>query len=416
MKRVAFVTTINIALMITGGLLAGRVQSADAQRPSPTSTPAVTQTQQLGPNLNQFPAGVNPLTGLPVRDPDTLELPAVLVSLANFPPSARPLTGLSFAPQVYEIYITEGMTRFLTVFYGDLPTSDSPGPTPAPTIASGLGATPAPTQAAPPAVIGAFENPGDLVSGVRSGREAYVPIVNAFPNGCLVAASKSAVVNVNICKNVFGRDPNNINSAGLTFDQMTALAEANQNPNRPVNYSGNVFAESAPAGGKLANQVNVFYSWLNQAQWKYDAAAQTYMRYEDFGKAEKAGQFRQATDRLTGDPVHFENVVVLFVEHVARTPTIIDLNMGVGNQGRAVVFRNGQAYTGLTWSMLNEGYERSTGLARPLRLRNADGTPFALAPGHTWFNVATTSSVVWATDVAAGTWRYRFYAPVGAKQ
>ena len=146
MKRVAFVTSINIALMITGGLLAGRVQSAGAQRPSPTPTPAATQTQQLGPNLDQFPAGVNPLTGLPVANPDTLELPAVLVSLANFPPSARPLTGLSFAPQVYEIYITEGMTRFLTVFYGDLPKSDSPGPTPAPTAASGLGATPAPTQ------------------------------------------------------------------------------------------------------------------------------------------------------------------------------------------------------------------------------------------------------------------------------
>ncbi|HWR64490.1 MAG TPA: DUF3048 C-terminal domain-containing protein [Bellilinea sp.] len=416
MKRVAFLTTINIALMITGGLLAGEVHSAVAQRPSPTPTPSASQIVQVGPNLDQFPEGVNPLTGLPVRDPDTLKLPAVLVSLANFPPSARPLTGLSFAPQVYEIYITEGMTRFLTVFYGDLPTSDSPGPTPAPTTASGSGATPMPTQTAPPAVIGAFETPGDLVSGVRSGREAYVPIVNAFPNGCLVAASKSAAVNVNICKNVFGRDPNNINSAGLTFDQMTALAEVNQNPNRPVNYSGNMFSESAPAGGKVANQVNVFYSWLNQAQWKWDATAQAYMRYEDFGTEAKAGQFRQATDRLTGDPVHFENVVVLFVEHVARTPTIIDLNMGVGNQGKAVVFRDGQAYTGLTWSMLNETYERSTGLARPLRLRNADGTPFALAPGHTWYNVATTSSVVWATDAAAGTWRYRFYAPSGAKQ
>jgi hypothetical protein len=250
---------------------------------------------------------------------------------------------------------------------------------------------------------------------VRSGREAYVPIVNAFPNGCLVAASKSAVVQVNICRNVFGKDPNNINSAGLTFDQMAGLAKANQNPNRPVNYSGNAFSTQVPAGGQNANQVDVFYSWLNQAQWHYDLATQSYLRYEDFGVAEKAGQFRQATDRLTGEPVTFENVVVMFVEHVARTPTIIDLNMGVGQQGRAVVFRNGQAYTGLTWSMLNETYERSTGLARPVRLRNADGTPFALAPGHTWFHIATTSSAVWATDTAAGAWRYRFYAPAGAK-
>src|SRR5512143_1508613 len=75
----------------------------------------------IGPDLEDFPAGVSPLTGLPVSDPSNLSLPAVLVSLANFPPTVRPQTGLSFAPQVYEIYITEGMTRFLTVFYGELP-------------------------------------------------------------------------------------------------------------------------------------------------------------------------------------------------------------------------------------------------------------------------------------------------------
>ena len=415
MKFATILFSLVLALTLTAGMTA-TAQSENSQlttpvsaTPSPSATPALTG-QTVGPNLNQFPTGVSPLTGLPVTDPANLKLPAVLVSLANFPPSARPLTGLSFAPQVYEIYITEGMTRFLTVFYGDLPTAQSIS-----TLRQAQGTASATAQPTQPAVIGAFENPGDGLAGVRSGREAYVPIVNAFPNGCLVAASKSAVVQVNICRNVFGRDPNNINSAGLTFDQMADLAEANQNPNRPVNYSGNAFSASVPAGGQTANRVEVFYSWLNQAQWQFDPTAQTYLRFEDFGVSDKAGQFRQATDRLTGEPVAFENVVVLFVEHVARTPTIIDLNMGVGQQGRAVVFRNGQAFTGLTWSMLNETYERSTGLARPVRLRNADGTPFALAPGHTWFHIATTSSAVWATDAAAGAWRYRFYAPAGAK-
>jgi len=415
MKRSMIVVLIIFLVLILGGLVVLNdiitVQAAPlTQAASPTP---VTPAGQVGPNLDQFPAGINPLTGKPAANPDDLKLPALLVSLANFPPSARPLTGLSYAPQVYEIYITEGMTRFLTVFYGDLPKAGaSAQATPLPGSTATPGAvTPAPT---PAPVIGGFENPGDMVSGVRSGREAYVPIVNAFPNGCLVAASKSAAVKVNICRNVYGRDANNINSAGLTFDQMEALAKANANPNRPVNYSGNVFNASAPAGGKPAAQVDVFYSWLNQAQWKYDAAAQTYMRYEDFGTADKAGQFRPSTDRLTGDPVHFENIVVLFVDHVARTPTIIDLNMGVGNQGRAVVFRDGQVYTGLQWSMLNGEYERSTGLARPLRLINADGTPFALAPGHTWYHVATTFSSVWATDATKGVWKYRFYAPAGA--
>lgn len=368
-----------------------------------TPSPTVPAGGQLGPNLEQFPTGVSPLTGLPVADPDMLKLPAILVSLSNFPPSVRPQTGLSFAPQVYEIYITEGMTRFLTVFYGDLPEAgaETDG------SASGSGGS---------SPLGTYENPGDGLEGVRSGREAYVPIVNAFPNGCLVAASKSAAVNVNICRNVYGNDSQNINSAGITFDQMADLAKANQDPRQPVNYSGNAFNANPPAGGQPASQINVFYAWLNQAQWVYDEAASAYLRYEDFGTTDHVGEFRQAVDRVNGEPVAFENVVILFVEHVARRPTIIDLNMGIGTEGRAIVFRDGQVYTGLKWSMINEGYERTTGLARPIRLRNADGTPFELAPGQTWFHIATTTSTVWQVDSANAIWKYRFYPPAGAAQ
>lgn len=64
---------------------------------------------------------VNPLSGQPVADPSLLQIPAVLVSITNFPAIARPQSGLSFAPIVYEYYITEGATRFLAVFYGQFP-------------------------------------------------------------------------------------------------------------------------------------------------------------------------------------------------------------------------------------------------------------------------------------------------------
>lgn len=68
----------------------------------------------------------NPLTGLPVADPSLLGLPAVLVSISHFPVTARPQAGLSFAPYVFEIYITEGATRFLTTFYGEFPAPEVP--------------------------------------------------------------------------------------------------------------------------------------------------------------------------------------------------------------------------------------------------------------------------------------------------
>ena len=69
---------------------------------------------------------LNPLTGLPVEDPSLLQYPALLVSISHFPVEARPQAGLSFAPYVFEIYITEGATRFLTTFYGEFPAPEVP--------------------------------------------------------------------------------------------------------------------------------------------------------------------------------------------------------------------------------------------------------------------------------------------------
>lgn len=98
--------------------------------PSPTQTSPPTQTSTpqphgspiaYGPDLEDFPAGVNPLTGLRVEDPSWLGLPAVLVSVSNMPVTARPQAGLSFAPWVFEFFIGAGATRFMAVFYGGAP-------------------------------------------------------------------------------------------------------------------------------------------------------------------------------------------------------------------------------------------------------------------------------------------------------
>jgi hypothetical protein len=63
---------------------------------------------------------------LPVADPSLLQIPVVLLSISHFPVDSRPQAGLSFAPYVFEIYITEGATRFLTTFYGQFPAPEVP--------------------------------------------------------------------------------------------------------------------------------------------------------------------------------------------------------------------------------------------------------------------------------------------------
>lgn len=100
-------------------------------QPNPQSTamapssPQPTEVQPSPEPTASIPA-INPLTGLPVEDATLLELPAVLVSISHFPVTARPQAGLSFAPFVFEVYITEGATRFLTTFYGEFPAPEAP--------------------------------------------------------------------------------------------------------------------------------------------------------------------------------------------------------------------------------------------------------------------------------------------------
>jgi len=103
--------------------------------PTQTTPPTINATKSTAPpitsstqNIEQTPQvqTVNPLTGLHVADPSLLQLPAVLVSVSHFPVDARPQAGLSFAPYVFEIYITEGATRFLTTLYGEFPAPEVP--------------------------------------------------------------------------------------------------------------------------------------------------------------------------------------------------------------------------------------------------------------------------------------------------
>jgi hypothetical protein len=98
------------------------------QIPSLTPSPTITTTPQphldlvsYGPDIEDIPKNINPLTGRAVSDSSLLELPAVLVSISNMPVSARPQAGISFASWIFEIFIGEGTTRFMSVFYGEYP-------------------------------------------------------------------------------------------------------------------------------------------------------------------------------------------------------------------------------------------------------------------------------------------------------
>ena len=364
-------------------------QSVKAALPSASPVPTISIPVVIGPNPDDIPAGYNPLTGLPALDPSLLKLPAVLISITNFPPSARPQAGLSFSPWVYEIYIAEGMTRYLATYYGEFPkisTGDQPG-------------------AAQPTVSA-------QVGPVRSGRLPYVYIRDFFQDSCLIYASATEQIRARLrgCAMVFGNDANNINSAMLDVTRLEKIAEQNKRPNDQFNYTGNQFTEQPSAQGASANQLDVYYSYLNQGRWQYQPDSEAYLKFDDF--TDGSGNFTPAKDRLTGQQLAFSNVVVLFTDHTVLNPYIIDVKMGPGETGKAIIFRDGQKFDA-KWSTVAGVYEQTTGLRRPLRFEDASGNPFALKPGHTWVHIVTRPSEV--QDKGPGLWRLRFYAPAGAK-
>jgi hypothetical protein len=496
-----------------------------------TTAPTASSTPQprlapvgYGPEAEDFPRNVNPLTGREVADPSLLKLPAVLVSISNMPVTARPQAGPGFAPWVFELYIGEGTTRFLNVFYGDFPraipnvssgckvredifhpkgdwvgnrvwldenengkqdawemgvggvcvrllnaanreiisetTTDSNGyyafdrpkldvliqfikseayeftqsnagdddhdsdadangetnifrsDSTATFWDAGLTLTEEPASTPSPVVTGTPPNwyvPSEpYVGPIRSGRLTYNQIGRMFPNSCLVYASAAWDIGemLDACQIVYGVDKTTPNSALLPVSRLRELAEESLNPKQAVNYSGNLFSEDVPQGGKPANTINVFYHAYTQSAWQYDPISQTYLRWTDL--ADGTGKLIPATDRLTGRQMSFENVIVLFAEHHRYRHNQLEIDFTLGQKNYAYLFRDGQVFK-ILWSTENRTWEKKTGFVRPLHFVDAGGNLVPLHPGRTWIHIVTPFSAV--IDQGNGNWLMQFVQP-----
>lgn len=397
------VASVNVAAVLpTADAPAVTVVPA-ALAPTATTTAAAAEPAAeaaapaaFGPD--EYPQGVSPLSGLPVGDPDNLDLIPALVSVTNFPPSARPQAGLSYSPYVFEMYIGEGMTRFLAVFYGDYPKKDED---------KGISLD------------------DDRIGPVRSGRLPYESLRKLY-NGFLVMSSASSVVLPSLGEytTVFGEDNGDINSNMIPATRLEEIAGKTSKRLEPAALSGQRFEALVPAGGQLGKMIWIPYSFLNQVLWRYDPQSGAYHRYQDNADGET---FIQATDRLNGQPLTYENVVILFADHHARRETLIDIDLMYITRKPALLFRDGKVYP-IFWTTANTEYEKQTGKVRPIRFIDADGDPFPLKPGQTWVQIVqdhtryneTVDSEVYfdlknKEQLGSGNWAIHFFPTVAER-
>jgi hypothetical protein len=512
------ITPTNAATILIPDTLA-----PDTATPSPTPQPLSTPLT-LGPNAEDFPAPLNPLTSLPVRDASLLKIPALLLSISHFPATARPQAGLSFAPFVYEFYITEGATRHLAAYYGQYPAPEVPliGECPireAPFVKTGptlgnrvwldanqngrqeawevgvggicvnlldasTGATLQQTTTdsngyygfyvpagayvvefvkpqtwnftaakvgddsadsdadpstgrtslivtreadvltldaglvAPPEAVASAQASDSLplaqVGPVRSGRLVYADIAAFYQNSCLIYAFASEEVLEQLPQCAFVTHEVQGGGYMLALDRMKEIAEehARRKADSTFNYASNLFSEAPPAGGVPASRVDEYWAYLNQSAWAYDGASQAWWRFVDDSTELNAGILHPEVDRLTGRQLQVENVLLVMAEVDVVSPTNLDIHLEQGDEGPAILFRDGMKYD-IRWSTRSTEFEKRTGQRRPMSFFNLDGTPAALKPGHTWVIVYTPWSLV--EDRGAGTWYLRFSPPAGAQ-
>jgi hypothetical protein len=271
-------------------------------------------------------------------------------------------------------------------------------------LEKGVEPTPNPVAASTPWYI----PDQDYGGPIRSGRLTYNQIGRMFPNSCLVYASAAWDIGemLDACEIVFGVDKTTPNSALLPVTRLRELAEENLNPRQPVNYSGNLFSQDIPTGGKPAGDIHVSYHAYTQSAWQYDPISGTYLRWTDL--ADGTGTLIPATDRLTERQMAFENVIVIFAEHHRYRHNQLEIDFGMGQMEEAYLFRDGQAFK-IYWSTGNREYEKETGLVRPMHFVDKQGNPIALHPGRTWIHIVTPFSAV--VDQGNGNWLVNFVQP-----
>ncbi|MBN2548430.1 MAG: DUF3048 domain-containing protein [Anaerolineales bacterium] len=345
--------------------------------PTETSFPA-TEMSGFGYGPQDFPPGINPLTGLAVSDPALLERRPMLVKISNFPRSLRPQWGLTRADHIYEYFLEDGLTRFIGIFYGQ--------------DASQVG----PIRSARPfdwhvvnmyKSVFAFGFADDRIMDGLLESDIKNLMVIQKPDNCPP-----------MCR--IGSD-NDYNNLFTDTHELSLYVTNRGTSNERQDLSGLRFEARTyiTTGGGFADQVAIRYSNDSYHLWEYDPASQRYLRSQET-EAYTAGEetYQPLFDSLTGERVAADNLVILMVptSYWFQSNSTVIYSIDLEQQGPAYALRDGKIFE-ITWSR--------TVLEQLLTLTFPTEKPYPLKPGNVWFEVLCDTST---HEVDGKTWKFFF--------
>jgi len=353
---------------------------------SPTEmNPPATTTDTSSPvayGPDNFPANVDPLTAMEISNPTLLERRPLAIKVQIFPRGQRPPWGVSMADLVFDYYQNFGLTRFHTIFYG---------------------------------------NDTEIVGPIRSARLLDIDLVSMhksiFAFGSAEQRTYSRLFNKEFanrlvvegyanCPPMCRVDPNGYNYLVTNTSELSKYATQKGVDNVRQNLNGMTFNAIIPPGGQQGQQLYIRYSISAYLRWDYNQASGRYLRFQDAQEAQdlQSEGYEALTDRLTGQQLTADNVVVLIVPHQYAFNShpgpneVVDILLS--GSGPAYAFRDGQVFVA-TWNRAAQD--------AVLFLSLPDGTSYPFKPGNTWYQIVGQSSKI-QNDVT-GIWRFQFWIP-----
>ena len=311
---------------------------------------------------------VCPLTGLPIPEEALLDLRPIFISISIFPEIVRPVTAINSAPVVFETLIDEGQTRLQALFYCGYP------------------------EVLPENDGGSSAGGGFDISGVRSGRVFYAELAQLFGAGLIFGGASPEVfptIAPYTCSLADSANKSDIGGVGLNVDSLIGIADSCQSNLGNTDLAVWDFGDP-PKGGEPVEKFLMHYNYMNQSRWIYEPEAGGYVRYQN--TPSEPEEFVLATDRLTGDAVVRQNILLLKVSHevMNKSGTIINFDL-TNERGFAVLLRNGTAHN-VCWSAVFDDYPELLNRYRPFLVYNCETKePVNLEYGSMWVNVVDYS-------------------------
>lgn len=339
-----------LALLLAVWMLAGLAACGKTAEPEPEPEPPE-HTEPAVPEPEpepDLPAGLNPLTGLPM-EPEWENRRPIAIMLNNLK-AAQPQLGISQADIVYEVPVEGGITRMLCLYQ-------------------------------------TVENV-DILGSVRSARPYFVELalghdaIYVHAGGSQEAYSNLRSWNVDHMDGVrgaddakiFWRDPDRRKNNGYEHSLITSgekILEYLAKGKIPTehksgwNYLQAFKEDGTPVQGETAEHIRVRFSGYKTGTFDYDAASGKYL----------AGQYgAEHIDGSTGEQVSATNVLVLKTS-TAVLDDVGRLRVQTTGEGEGLYFCGGKTVP-IRWSRA----ERNSTFSYTLE----DGSALALGQGNSY--------------------------------